>query len=294
MELDNQDSFKSLSIKEIRFPNIGIPEISFTNSNTYFNEYEQTSKDSNEEDAIKKIFPLIHEYDVINIDTITELQLYERTNTMDITPKVTNSSFPKVHKIKKDIFYFKRINKNIGRIRHDSPRFYSEQVNHTKFKEDNIINKIKIYFINSIMAYLNKIYKEYAGMDSKKLLAKIKPNFTKVWKRKDNNEYLSKTIKDIFSSSLSNKCKRYLKNYNIVQIENVIKKNEAKEVINILNTTVKDMYEIYIGEMKKIPEFHLDNDLKIIEKKNGKEYTKEYKKIALNLIDIFNKKGRKE
>ena len=130
-------------------------------------------------------------------------------------------------------------------------------------------------------------------MDSKKLLAKIKPNFTKAWKKKDNQEYLSKTIKDIFSSNLSNKCKRYPKNYNKVQIGIVIKNNEAKEVINILNTTMKDMYEIYIGEIKKIPEFHLDNDLVKIEKRNGNEYVKEYKRIAMNLIEIFNKGGRK-
>ena len=49
-----------------------------------------------------------------------------------------------------------------------------------------------------------------------------------------------------------------------------------------------------IGLIKIIPELHLDNDLEIIERRNGKEYTKEYKKIALNLIDIFNKKGRKK
>ena len=54
------------------------------------------------------------------------------------------------------------------------------------------------------------------------------------------------------------------------------------------------MYEIYIGEIKKIPEFHLENDLVKIEKRNGDEYTKEYKKIALNPLDIFNKRGRKE
>ena len=295
MQLNPQDSFKSLSINQTLIPYIKLSEISLTKRKTYFyNQYDQTNKDIIEEDAIKENFPLVHVYDDINTDTVTDHQLYEITNTIDITPKVTNCSIPKVHKVKKDIFYFKKINKYIGRRKHNNSRFYSVEANHNKFKEDNIVNKIKIYFTNSMMVYINKKYNEFAGMESKKLLAKIQPNFTKVWTKKDNQEYLSKTIKDIFATRLSNKCKRYHKNYNKEQIENIIKKNEAKEVINIFNTTVKDMYEIYIGEIKKIPEFHLENDLVKIEKRNGDEYTKEYKKIALNLLDIFNKRGRKE
>jgi hypothetical protein len=47
------------------------------------------------------------------------------------------------------------------------------------------------------------------------------------------------------------------------------------------------MYLIYIGNNNKIPEFNLDNDLLSIEKRNGEEYTKVYKNIAMNLIEIF-------
>ena len=137
------------------------------------------------------------------------------------------------------------------------------------------------------MAYLNKKYLEYMGMESKKLLEKIKPNFTKVWTKKENQQYLKKKIKDIFSQTLSNKYKRYPKNYNIKQIEMIIKNNEAKDIINILNKSVKDMYDIYIDENKKIEEFHLDYDLIKIEKRNGKDYAKEYKIKALNLINIM-------
>ena len=74
----------------------------------------------------------------------------------------------------------------------------------------------------------------------------------------------------------------------------LIKNNEAKDIISILNKSVKDMYEIYISQNKTFEEFHIDNDLIKIEKRNGKCYAKEYKKIALNLINILNKKGRKD
>ena len=74
----------------------------------------------------------------------------------------------------------------------------------------------------------------------------------------------------------------------------MIKNNEAKEIIDILNTTVKDMYEKYIGKNDTIPGYNLENDLKKIEQRNGKEYAEKYKITALNLIKILNKKGRKE
>mgnify|MGYP007056213395 CR=1 FL=1 len=57
----------------------------------------------------------------------------------------------------------------------------------------------------------------------------------------------------------------------------VIKNNEAKDIINILNKSVKDMYEIYIDENKKIEEFHLDYDLIEVEKRNGNDYAKNIK-----------------
>ena len=197
------------------------------------------------------------------------------------------------HKEKKKIFVFKKVNKNMGRKKRKRHQLFSIEAHHNKYKEDNIINKIKIYFTNSLMSYINKKYIEFKGPKSKRLLAKIKPNFTRVWTKKDNQEYLSKTIKEIFSERLSNRCKKYPKNYNYKQINAIIEKNEAKEIIDILNKTMKDMYNIYIRENEKIKDFNLDNDLVNIEKRNGKEYTNEYKRIAMNLIEILNKRGRK-
>ena len=184
----------------------------------------------------------------------------------------------------------------MGRRRKDNQsELYSTEPNHTKFREDNIIHKIKIYFTNSTMIYINNKYFEYVGKKTKKrFLGAIKPNFTKVCTKKGNKEYLSKKIRDIFEEKLSTKCKRYSKNHNQRQIQNLIKNNEAKEIIDILNTTVKDMYEKYIGKNDTIPGYNLENDLKKIEQRNGKEYAEKYKITALNLIEILNKKGRKE
>ena len=42
------------------------------------------------------------------------------------------------------------------------------------------------------MFYINKKYSEFIGRKAKKLLIKIKPNFTKVWTKKENQEYPKK------------------------------------------------------------------------------------------------------
>ena len=54
------------------------------------------------------------------------------------------------------------------------------------------------------------------------------------------------------------------------------------------------MYEKYIDEHDVMPGFNLKCDLDKIEKRNGKIYATEYKRIAFNLIEILNKKGRKD
>ena len=264
---------KSLNQNKFLIPHIKLEKNDFTTTNNLNNNHNLKNNNSLIEDAIKEIFPSENK-DANNKEKLVQHKLYEITNFTEALPK--NDDSPKRnHKEKKNIFIFKKINKYIGRRKHNNQHLYKTEANHNKYREDNMVNKIKIYFINSIMSLLNKKYNQFMGMESKKFLAKIKPNFTKVSTKKENQEYLKKKIKDIFSQSLSNKCKRYPKNYNIKQIDMLIKNNEAKDIINILNKSVKDMYEIYISQNKAIKEFHIDNDLVKIEKRNGKCYAKE-------------------
>ena len=293
MKTEQKDLFNQSFIKRFLTNHLKIENTEYLDINKIkCNNFGKIDNNNNEEDAIQEIFNLSNNDD-INTETLMTHRLYEITNNTDIRIRDGNSfhNFPKV---KEKIFKLRKISKKMGRRKRNKFQLYSIIANHSKFKEDNIVSKIKIYFTNSIMRYINKKYSEYTGVKSKKLLGKIKPNFTKVWTKKDNQEYLSKTIKDIFSEELSTKCTRYPCNYNIKQIKKVIQKSKPKEVINILNKTVKEMYEIYIGKNEKISELNLENDLVFIEKRNGKEYMEEYKIIALNLIEIINKKGRKE
>ena len=82
------------------------------------------------------------------------------------------------------------------------------------------------------------------------------------------------------------------KNYNKKLIKNLRKNNLAIEINNILDKTVKEMYEIYISNA--IPEYSLNNDLiKLKKKENDNDNINKYENIASKLIEIvINKKSR--
>ena len=160
----------------------------------------------------------------------------------------------------------------------------SSEVKHDKFSSDNIKQKIKRLFIQSVKDYLNSSYNKYFNLNNRKsdnFLEKIKPI---------NLEYFSMTLRELFSSDLGGKYTKMDKKYNKKNIDILIQKNEAKEIIQLLNKTMEEVYEIYIND--EIPEFSLAHDLNIIEKKEGNYYKNKVKEIALKLI-AFQKKGKK-
>ena len=262
-------------------------------------ETKQNKKDENIEDFFLgvPVEVIKDNFDPITYDGIDNY--FDNTNSTDNNGKETDhtnntnntiiNTKTQIEKIK--IFDIKKMSKRIGRRKHDKPELYKYEAVHTKYRQDNIIQKIKIHFINSTMDLINRKYNEYLNIDSKKrLLQKIKPNFTKIWKKKGNQEFLEKKLKDVFSEELSERCSTFhdKKNYNKEQIEKLYEKNKAKDVINILNKSLKEMYRIYIMENNGMKEYNLKYDLIQIEQKNGKEYAQEYNKKAMDFLNLFD------
>ena len=148
------------------------------------------------------------------------------------------------------------------------------------------------------MSLINKKYSEYSkAKPNKRLLQKIKPNYSKIYKKNEIQEFFMKKISEVFSEELSGRCSTFenKKNYNKIQIETLIEKNKAKEVISLLNKSLKDMYEIYISNDSniKFEGYNLENDLEQIILKNGEEYASKYRTTAINLLDIIDNKKKK-
>ena len=262
-------------------------------------ETKQSKKDENIEDFFLgvPVEVIKDNFDPITYDGIDNY--FDNTNSTDNNGKETDHTNNTNNTIintktqieKNKIFDIKKVSKRIGRRKHDKPELYKYEAVHTKYRQDNIIQKIKIHFINSTMDLINRKYNEYLNIDSKKrLLQKIKPNFTKIWTKKGNQKFLEKKLKDVFSEELSERCSTFhdKKNYNKEQIEKLYEKNKAKNVINILDKSLKEMYRIYIMENNGMKEYNLKYDLIQIEQKNGKEYAQEYNKKAMDFLNLFD------
>ena len=246
--------------------------------NYYFIEKEnKITEHEGELDVSIFEFNRIYNNDTDNEDEIAQRTLY-RTNQNKI--------------LRKKIF---NIEKSKKRGRRKFGTNISSKIKHGKNSTDLIKQKIKRRFIESVKKYINNLYNRYFNLKKRRtdnFIKKIKTNFTSLLAENKNLEYFSMTLRELLSSDLSGKYTKMDKKYNKKKIDILIQKNKVKEIIKLLNKTLKEVYEIYIN--KEIPEFSLVHDLNIIEKKFGKYYMNRYKEIALKLIVTYKKKGKND
>ena len=198
------------------------------------------------------------------------------------------------------IFKIIKINKKIGRIKSNS----TLKGVHNKLSQDNIIRKIKGRFLEKLRLYINTEYRKYffkKNKNSAKIinwLKKINPKVSRKIKKEENLKWFKSKIYEIFSENVSLRYSLYSPNSNKKKIERLISVNEAKNVIDILNTDIETFYDKYIND-EKIEGFKtLKNDIEelktYMEKTNQekiKEYLSKYEYTAKNLKKIFRQKN---
>ena len=226
-----------------------------------------------------------------NILSITKVKPTEELNHLKIT---------KIPKNLEKIFLINKINKKLGRIEKSKKNIKGK---HNKWSQDNIIQKIKASFHERIFNYINKEYDKYLIINNIKrpqLIKRITPVKVKKIKKDDNLLWFSLKLKDLFSMELSSKYTRFGKNYNKNNIEKLYRENEAKNVINILEKTVREMFNDFCNDTPidgfETLKYDLEYQKKKMEEENEdniEEYLKKYKDIAQNLELIFKlKKSR--
>ena len=127
--------------------------LDFLKSNTVYYKTEEKIDNMSDEDAMQLIKEQFNQISAQNNYEPPIPVLYEITKSTE--PNETENQKKSL------IFDIKKVNKNKGRRKQSHPELYKEDAVHTKFREDNVINKIKIYFINSTMSLINKKYSEY-------------------------------------------------------------------------------------------------------------------------------------
>ena len=193
-------------------------------------------------------------------------------------------------KIKKTkIFNITKIHK-LGRPK----KFSIKNGKHSRFSQDNVIRKFKALLIKNIYLYINSLFKLNNYGKSKhqiNIIKKIVPSHVKSASKHDNLTFLDSKLKNVFSENISDKISNYSKDYNRKLIQRIYEKKEEKDVINILEKTVRDLWLVYINDdsEKEYPGFKtIKDDIQKFRKfKESESYIELYQMVAINFEKIF-------
>ena len=268
----------------------------------------------NEDDIYNAIFTEednnYYEEESIDIEKpADESHLYQKTNTS--TKKLGENKIQNGIKNAKvinykyqDIFIIKKDEKKKGIPRRG--RFYknnrkkiSKKNYHSKYCDDNLRQRIKIRFLNSLEEFINKKHKKYfklhfPKLKYKKLIQLMRRDKNKSTTNRNEIAFLSLKVWEYFSGTLSKRCKQHEPNYNKINMKKLMEKDEPKDLIDFLNKTIEEAYNDYIREDEsKFPEFNLENDLAKIEdeNENGESYKEKFRNHAKKFISSIKEKS---
>ena len=213
------------------------------------------------------------------------------------------------HQIYIPIPVYKQTEKKYGRRK--KGEIILKKPNHSKYSFDNIMRKIKVYYhnyiINFINDYIKKIYHNFQRFRLRKISGKVTQNVT----RKYNQYIAQRTLKEFLGNEISKKYK-YDKDKNQQNIDKLYGlKKEFEEILNcsyihfytnfFLNRN-KEELEIKYGLSKDIKNFYDFIDM-LKDKSTTYEdvlYCKEVENIGLNKFidfllgnDLLNQHSKK-
>ena len=176
-----------------------------------------------------------------------------------------------------------------------------------RFRYDDEIQKMKGYFLKSLLNFLNYKYNKIIKLNLNiiywEFLKKIKYEYYCSTKKEDNLLFLKLKIKELFSQEISGYYSEENKNFNKQNINNfLLNYNNIKgsnELYDILeNKTVEDMLNSYAKGDYKEEGFYLENDLDIIKQKSKKKegvilekYIETLRETVKNFRKIFEEKS---
>jgi len=118
---------------------------------------------------------------------------------------------------------------------------------HTKIKDDNIIIKIKTFFLNNVHKFINGFINDN-NMKLKQLDPIIKENIKKDY----NIELWNSSLKNIYREGKICKKENIDPYKNIKIIDEIYKNNSDDELIKILDLSFGELFEIFIKNLKEI------------------------------------------
>ena len=274
------------------------------NNNIYTSESQNNNNSENNLSIIQQHFePNLHSGDN------PEKENEDDDNRRFLQNKRTKEEEPKTEKNKN--INSKRNEKKPKGKKHKGDERICE---HTKYSNDNTLNKIKTAFFNTYI--IDVVKKESKNQNIE--LKKLSTEFTRNVSKENNAELFDKPMKEIFSKQKqSSKYKNFESNTNVYIIKKIFEEKDEEKietnVKKILDLTYEELLVIFrrrlefpgdkekIEEIKKkvgdIGSFKSDiyKDAKFIIEKlekahEDKEYIKKFKEICRDYFNIIRNK----
>ena len=251
----------------------------------------------------KEQLPPLYLYDKIKDEIFSKINLKEEIKESFIKSEIILNL---EKRLSDETFYSKKtrkrgLNKSNEEIKKKRGRKKNDETSdalHNKNSEDNIIKKIKsklldylLIFINDLLKSLKEKNKINLNINSKNekelenttIIKKIDYNkIVNVMKKKDNLAFLKMTLKIFLSNKISSKYSTLSKDLNKNTINELLNKEKENLIIKyIFNLTFGDWIDIYTYK-KEITDFG------IIDNETIKEIEKNFKKVDLLLVEIYN------
>ena len=180
-------------------------------------------------------------------------------------------------------------NASLGRISKEGKK-KGKKGEHSKFKEDNEIRKIKSYYLKFITEKTNS-----SLSPGHKMFLKINPDVNENLNQEYNDELMKTKIRDIHKLNSINgrySKKGISKDYNADLVREIYEKNEEKSAMKILDSTYIEYFDVF----RKNHINRFKSDVLKKEMKNGedekvaKSYVDQLAKLVYGYEEWFKKK----
>ena len=289
----------------------------FENECTYFWQYDNFINRVEEESCSGFPFPnpIPNKY-LKPVDTpkpkgkdLTDTNKGKSTNFIE-TKQLPSDINLEPHNSKKNIKFTTEIQNEIkpkrGRIKNKDKNTYKGK--HNKFSDDNIKIKIKTFFSNNIVDFINYKYLCEYPNKNEKLVYRIKRKINENIYGQESKNWFNMKIKDYLSQERTKKFKTEEDKFiNKANIEEFYKEENNSKLIEYFEMRIRDFYKIYIfGEKENEKNFKgfktLEDDKKRLkemeddlDENNKKSYIEKFEDIAINLeANFHSKKYRKK
>ena len=282
MQNNSFDDFNSSEIFYEDYPSLGL-DMKFDSAphlSQNYEDFENLQLNYITEEASKDLETLINKNKELQLKDEKDEDIKNIGESKTKEQKIKFTSLPNPNNTKKEIY---------------------------RFRYDDEIQKMKGYFLKSLLNFLNYKYNKIIKLNLNiiywEFLKKIKYEYYRSTKKEDNLLFLKLKIKELFSQEISGYYSEENKNFNKQNINNfLLNYNNIKgsnELYDILeNKTVEDMLNSYAKGDYKEEGFYLENDLDIIKQKSKKKegvilekYIETLRKNVKNFRKIFEEKS---